>query len=118
MHQQGVTSVDHYVDIFVLTGLPGAGECQKNVTTKLPDKGESPATVIIVLEIKLDTVVKEVRLPQEILAQSCRKRELLFLIGTCSQADYLQYYLCLVQRSADTGVCRIFATELGTTFNI
>jgi hypothetical protein len=76
MRQQGVTSVE---DTFVLAGLPGAGECQKSdhngkkfdITgfPTEPDKDEGPAT----WDRTRHTVVMEVRLPPEKLAQSCRK---------------------------------------------
>ena len=72
--QQGVTTILHYLDDFLVIGHPGSAECMANVTLLLSvfeqlgipvavDKLEGPAPVITFLGIELDTIEGITRLP-------------------------------------------------------
>ena len=99
----------HYIDDFVTVGAPGTGECARSMRAfkevcgrmgmPLDDgKEEGPAMVLTFLGMELDTLQGEVRLPQERLLglrkkleewrgmKSCRKRELLLVVGHLSHA--------------------------------
>ena len=106
MKQKGVTNAISYViDDFLTAGAPDSPECQKNADMMRetceevglptePKKDEGPATSISFLGSELDTAAKEIRLPADKLTRSraklarwrdrksCRKRELLSLIGS------------------------------------
>ena len=97
--QQGVTTILHYVDNFLVIGHPDSTECMANVTLLLSvfeqlgipvaaDKLVGPCQVIIFLGIELDTIQGITRLPshkleelQSLIAtwvgrKSCLKRDL------------------------------------------
>lgn len=128
MRQRGAGWLDHYVDDFV-TGAPSLEECQNNVSIMKgvcketgvpiePEKDEGPASVIGVLGVELDTVAREIRLPPVKLSRlksdlaswrnrkSCRKRDLLSLIGSLSHA-------CKAVRAGRTFLRRLI--DLSTT---
>lgn len=109
MEQRGADLTDHYIDDFVTMGPPNSQACKKSkgimndtcVEIGLPpepEKDEGPATTIHFLGMELDTVALEVRLPAEKLIRlraelgkwrgrkTCKKRELLSLIGSLSHA--------------------------------
>ena len=116
LHGNGVEWGLHYLDDFLVLGPPGQQTCQDALGTTLrlcaelgfpvaAEKTEGTATVLTFLGIELDTVKQEVRLPQDKLSQlslnlavwmkradsqsprgSCKKRELLSLIGHLSHA--------------------------------
>ena len=109
MESMEVQWVVHYIDDFVTLGVPDSTECEENISIKrnacdrvgLPiehEKDEGPATTISFVGIELDSVAKEIRLPQETLKRlkeelsawrsrkACKKRELLSLIGLLSHA--------------------------------
>ena len=94
----------------LVLGAPSLAECQQALDMALSlcrqlgvHKTEGPGSVLVFLGIELDTVAKEVRLPEEKLQhlkreiarwqerQSCTKRELLSLIGQ------LQHACCVVK---------------------
>ena len=69
-------TIFHYLDDFITVGKPGSSECEINMKvmqqmcrdTGTPieeDKCEDPATTIRFLEIELDTLAMEVRLPED-----------------------------------------------------
>ncbi len=99
----------HYIDDFVTVGAPGTGECARSLRAfkevcgrlgmPLDDgKEEGPAVVLTFLGMELDTQQGEVRLPRERLLglrkkleewrgmKSCRKQELLSVMGHLSHA--------------------------------
>ena len=109
VEQLGVSWVGHYIDDFVTVGSPGSGECSRNLgilketCTRLgmpleEEKEEGPATEITFLGIELDTENQVIRLPDRKLVEmkstlrswkgmkSCRKRDLLAIIGVLSHA--------------------------------
>ena len=115
--------LSHYIDDFVMVGAPGTGECGHNLGIlketcerwRLPldkEKEDGPATAITFLGIEVDILAGEVRLPANKLAElvslvkrwrgmkSCRKWELLSIIGSLSHA-------CKVVRA-----CRSFLRHL------
>ena len=64
----------HYLDDFITVGKPGSSECEINIMQQMcrdtgapieEDKCEDPATTIRFLEIELDTLAMEVRLPED-----------------------------------------------------
>ena len=99
----------HYIDDFITVGALGTGECARSMRAfkeacgrlgvPLDDsKEEGPASVLTFLGIELDTQLGEVRLPRERRLglrkkleewrgmKSCRKRELLSILGHLSHA--------------------------------
>ena len=123
MQNKGVSWGIHYIDDFLTAGAPGSQECQQNTLIMQsvceeaglpmkPSKSVGPTTSIVFLGILIDTVEKELRLPQDKLAdlqsmitqwrgrKACRKRELLSLIGSLSHA-------CKVVRSGRTFLRRL-----------
>ena len=87
-------------------GLPGSGQCAAHLSVVLAvfaqlgipiaqEKVEGPSTTLTFLEIKVDTVAMQLRLPATKLAElqdqvrawlqwkSCLKKELQSLAGTC-----------------------------------
>ena len=108
--KEGVSWAGHYIDDFVTVGGPGSGECERNlgklkaVCTRvgLPleeEKEEGPAVVITFLGMELDSEKLQIRLPGEKLGEmrailrswrgmkSCRKRDLLSIVGVLSHAS-------------------------------
>lgn len=76
IQKQEVETIFHYLDDFITVGKPGSSECEINMKvmqqmcrdTGTPieeDKCEDPATTICFLEIELDTLAMEVRLPED-----------------------------------------------------
>ena len=107
--KEGVSWMGHYIDDFVTVGRPDSGECGRNLwkikevcarvgMSLEPDKEVGPATAITFLGMELDSANMEVRLPEAKLAElratlkswrgmkSCRKRDLLSIIGVLSHA--------------------------------
>ena len=102
MLKHGVLWAIHYIDDFLTIGKPGTDECLWNATiiqrlckeAGLPmesSKSVGPATSLVFLGIKIDSVRGELRLPQEKLQlkdslthwrglKVCKKRDLLSLI--------------------------------------
>ena len=110
VEQEGVSWAGHYIDDFVTIGGPGSGECEWNLKklkavcarVGLPleeEKEEGPAAVITFLGMELDSVKLQIRLPGEKLGEmratlrswrgmkSCRKRDLLSIIGVLGHAS-------------------------------
>ena len=109
LRQHGIKYVFHYMDDFMFIGKPASEECNEYLATAqgvfsrlgVPleaAKLEGPTTCISVLGIEVDTIKQELRLPNEKLARlrdlsrtwrgqkSCKKRDLLSLIGTLQHA--------------------------------
>ena len=109
MAANGVQSALHYLDDYIFFGHPGSSECEEFLRTALSlcqllgvpvsvKKLEGPATIIVFLGIELDTVALEMRLPGDKLQRlrsiirawqekkSCKKRDLLSLIGHLQHA--------------------------------
>ena len=107
--QQGVTTILHYLDDFLVIGHPDSAECMANVTLLLSvfeqlgipvaaDKLEGPCQIIAFLGIELDTIQGITRLPshkleelQSLIAtwvgrKSCLKRDLESLVGKLQHA--------------------------------
>ena len=66
----------HYLDDFHTLGPPNSQACQRNLHTCIkqfqdwgiplhPDKLEGPSTLLTVLGVELDSLLLQVRLPQE-----------------------------------------------------
>ena len=109
MERMGAQWVAHYIDDFITIGAPDSPECQENAAIMHsacdrvgfpvePEKDEGPATTLPFLGIELDSIAFELRLPldklqrmKEVLSSwrsqhSCKKRDLLSLIGLLSHA--------------------------------
>ncbi len=109
MERMGVEWVAHYIDDFITLGVADSTECEHNATIMheacarvglavAPEKDEGPTTALSFVGIELDSMVMEIRLPQEKLKRqkkalldwrgrkSGKKRELLSLIGLLSHA--------------------------------
>ena len=109
MRQKGVTMVEHYLDDFITIGAPHSRECKDNLRRILAvcaeldvpvaeEKLEGPATRLTFFGIKIDTMERMLRLPEEKLARlrdvlqlwsqrrSCRRQQLESLIGTLQHA--------------------------------
>ena len=67
MHNSGVRLVKHYLDDFVVLGVPGMSECEVGMNTLVstcsrvslplvPGKCEGPSCRIVYLGIEIDTV--------------------------------------------------------------
>ena len=129
MCQEGVQSALHYLDDFLFVGAPESDECKvalgvaQGVCQWLGaplalEKREGPARILPFLGIVLDTEKLELRLPEEKLQRlrelirqwqgkkSCRKRELLSVIGQLQHA-------CRVVKPVRTFLRRMI--ELSTT---
>ena len=123
MGQHGIKEAMHYLDDFLVFGSPESQECERAMAISLqlckqlgvliaPQKLEGPATAISFLGILIDTQQMELRLPEEKLSRlkgmiskwkgrkSCRKRELLSLIGQLQHA-------CRVVRAGRTFLRRM-----------
>ena len=128
---KGVSWLGHYIDDFVTVGEPNSGTCSENLdilkgvckAAGMPleeEKEEGPSTAITFLGLELDTVNLVVRLPEEKLKElratlqswrgmkSCRKRELLSIIGSLSHA-------CKAIRAGRSYLRRLI--DLSTTVN-
>ncbi len=108
---QGVNSVLHYLDDFIVFGAPGTEECQAALDLALQlccllgvPIARHKTTTLVFLGIELDSVAMEIRLPREKLERlkrevvtrwrnrwSCSKKELLSLVGQ------LQHACCVVK---------------------
>ena len=110
MHRNGLQSLIHYLDDFLLVGPPGnPTSCQSNLAIALetcsslgfptaPEKTEGPSTTIVFLGIEIDSILMELRLPKEKLSRlkaltdhwlvkkAATKRELQSIIGHLSHA--------------------------------
>lgn len=105
-----ISKILHYLDDFLLVGSPRSDECLQALATMLelckklgfpiaPDKLEGPAHLLTFLGILLDTLLMQLRLPEEKLialmellqqwrtiSRKVTKRKLLSLIGKLSFA--------------------------------
>ena len=104
IHKQGVASVYHYLDDFVVIGPPGSSVCQEYLhiletecaylgVPLAPEKREGPSPVITFLGITIDILQCQLRLPDDKLQRlqrlvtewlsrrTCTRRELESLIG-------------------------------------
>ena len=109
MERMGVQWVAHYIDDFITIGDPDSFECHENAVIMhsacdrvglpvKPEKDEGPTTILSFIGIELDSIALEIRLPRDKLQRlretlgswrekkSCKKRELLSLIGLLSHA--------------------------------
>ena len=116
LEQQGIDHILHYLDDFIVVGPPEASVCQQYVDimerecTRLgvplaAHKKEGPTTCLTFLGIEIDTIVGELRLPDEKIHRfqglldawgsrsACTRKELESLIGHLTHA-------CKVIRSA------------------
>ena len=128
MGRHGVTEAMHYLDDFLLLGAKDSRQCERALNVALclceelgfpiaEHKLEGPATVLPFLGILIDTERRILELPAEKLdrlkglirtwqgKKSCRKRELLSLIGQLQHA-------CRVVRAGRTFLRRMI--ELST----
>ncbi len=80
VRQEGVQSILHYLDDFLIIGSPGSLECARNLQILLStcerlgvpiawEKLEGPATVLTILGIELDSVAMQLRLPRAKLVE-------------------------------------------------
>ena len=116
LHDRGVVAALHYLDDFLVLGPPASMVCEEALSCTLAlcaelgfpvatEKIEGPATTITFLGIELDSMAGQVRLPQHKLTcllstishwmkqsecptprSSCKKRDLLSLIGQLNHA--------------------------------
>lgn len=109
VRQEGVDTVFHYLDDFLIIGSPASPDCDAQLAILCaaferhgipiaPEKLEGPSSCLTFLGIELDTMAMEMRLPQAKLAElqvvihswvgrrSCEKRELCSLIGKLQHA--------------------------------
>lgn len=109
LRQQGIRYVFHYLDDFIIVGLPGSPECQEALDLlervcrelSIPlavHKRDGPTTCIVFLGIVIDTITGELRLPTEKLERLkallrlwgsrrvCTRNELESLIGLLTHA--------------------------------
>ncbi|KAL5477819.1 hypothetical protein EMCRGX_G024667 [Ephydatia muelleri] len=109
MKKQGIHTVEHYLDDFILLGPPGMNRCQRNLDRALTicaslgvplatEKLVGPTTRLTFLGIEIDSLALELRLPTaklEALRETisawqgkkcCSKRDMLSLIGQLSHA--------------------------------
>ena len=119
MLQYGIPRALHYLDDFLFLGPQNSDECASSLRAALavcrelgvpvaPEKTEGPSSTITFLGIEIDTVLGQLRLPQEKLhnlqstigqwmktsdrnspKHSGRKRELLSLLGLLHHATWL-----------------------------
>ena len=77
--QRGVHHALHYLDDFLIAGLPDSAGCALSLQTALstcytleipvaPEKTVGPATTLTFLGLQLDTLQREISLPQHKLA--------------------------------------------------
>jgi len=109
IRQQGVCNIFHYLDDFVVVGLPESDHCKHSLeilekvcsllgVPLAPEKKDGPTHRLVFLGIIIDTVLGQLILPQEklqrlleavevwIRKRSCTRRELESLIGTLQHA--------------------------------
>ena len=109
IYKQGVEFVHHYLDDFIVAGPPESSICQEHLDTLekectclgvllAPEKREGPSPVINFLGIIIDTLLGQLRLPDDKLQRLmqvvsewlsrkvCTRRELESLIGTLQHA--------------------------------
>ena len=107
MKKQGIHTVEHYLDDFILLGPPGTNGCQRNLDRALTicvslgvplatEKLVGSTTRLTFLGIEIDSLALELRLPtaklealRETIWQGkkcCSKRDMLSLIGQLSHA--------------------------------
>ena len=109
IRKRGVQNMFHYVDDFIIVGKPDTLECAYGLATTRdtfsvlgvpdePDKCEGPSTTLPILGIEVDTAQMQLRLPADKLhclsqlirewrgRKSCKKRELLSLLGSLQHA--------------------------------
>ena len=109
MERRGVSWLSHYIDDFVTLGDPGAVDyrdhlqimkavCEEAGMATEPEKGEGPTTVLSFLGMELDSDQMVIRLPEGKLQllqstlhswrgmKTCKKRDLLSIIGVLSHA--------------------------------
>ena len=76
LREKGVKQALHYLDDFLIVGLPNSRECHIALASTLstceglgfpvaPDKTEGPTTSLVFLGIEIDTVASQLRLPQD-----------------------------------------------------
>ena len=129
--RQGVRSLFHYLDDFLIVGEHETEECGIHLTMLLTifdyldipvavEKTEGPTTRLIFLGIELDTEEMTLRLPEKKLRKlqtliaewlgrkSCRKRDLQSLAGKLQHA-------CKVVRPGRTFLRRVFSLLKGTS---
>ena len=110
MKKRGVSWIRHYIDDFITVGNPGESECQRHIgivkevceeagMPTEPEKEEGPTTELVFLGMELDSRQLVIRLPEEKLQRmrstlerwrgmkSCKKRDLLSIIGVLSHAS-------------------------------
>ena len=104
VEQEGVCSIMHYLDDFLLVGTPDGQDCTQSLDTFLTvcdrlgvpiawDKLVGPTTVLTFLGIEIDTQSMQLRLPEAKLRElrelttlwkdkrSCKRKELESLVG-------------------------------------
>ena len=113
LHERGVQHAMHYLDDFLILGPAESTTCQRDLTTTLttcvnlgfpvaPEKTEGPTTRLTFLGIEIDSGASQIQFPQEKLValqatisqwmnkagsrSSCKKRDLLSLIGLLQHA--------------------------------
>lgn len=127
--QEGITSLFHYLNDFLIVGSPGSLECSRHLTILLAlfeqlgvpvamDKVEGPITSLTFLGIQIDTISMELHLPEERLMElrqlvgewmgkkTCTRKDLQSLVGKLQHA-------CKVVKPGRTFMRRIFEL-LGT----
>ena len=84
--QQGASSVEHYLDDYIVLGPPASSQCQADLQTlesvcgelRVPlasHKSEGPTTCLTFLGIEIDSVVGSLTLPAEKLHRLVSTRE-------------------------------------------
>ena len=133
MEKRGVSWICHYIDDFITVGNPGESECQRYIgivkevceepgMPTEPEKGEGPTTELVFLGMELDSRQLVIRLPEEKLQRmrstlerwkgmkSCKKRDLLSIIGVLSHVSKaIRAGRSFLRRLIDlsTGVCQL-----------
>ncbi len=130
VRQEGVRSILHYLDDYLLVGPPGSMECARNLDTLLTTfdrlgvpvalpKLEGPTTTLTFLGIEIDSMALQLRLPQTKLQElralvaswkerrSCRRKELESLTGKLQHA-------CTVVKPGRSFLRRLFELQSGT----
>ena len=128
--REGVRSVMHYLDDFLLAGPPGSLQCARDLNTLLSSfsrlgvpvatqKLEGPTTCLTFLGIEIDTMALQLRLPQAKLVElralvstwmgkrSCIKKELESLTGKLQHA-------CILVKPGRSFLRRLFELQAAT----
>lgn len=131
LRKEGVSCVFHYLDDFLIIGMPNSSQCEEQLGILLAvfdrlnipvalEKLEGPTRVLIFLGIEMDTHNLTLRLPTEKLRevkgliaawmgkQWCIKRDLQSLVGKLQHA-------CKVVRPGRSFLRRMFELLKGTT---